>query len=114
MFSFGDELDHNLLNPNQILNYVIPFWDNSFDKNRGLLIKISGELDIPLIMKGTTVGFMSRAPTKEELGTFEHVVIVSPEHWEPTSIQLGEVTSLHNGLGIICLDDGSHSYLNPK
>ena len=56
---FGDELDHTLLNLNHIRNYSIPFWDNPFDRDRVILIEISEKLDIPLITKGTNIGFMS-------------------------------------------------------
>ena len=38
MFFFVYELDHKLLNPNQILNYGIPFWDNQFDNDRWIVI----------------------------------------------------------------------------
>ena len=63
------------------VNYSITFWDNLFDKDRGLVIKISDELDILLIMKGKKIGYVLQVATKEELGTCEHVVIESPEPW---------------------------------
>ena len=67
-----------------------------------------------LILKGTNIVFISRIPTKEELGTFGHVVIASHEPWEPKNIKLGEVTSVQSGLVSIRLDSGSHAYLNPE
>ena len=65
-------------------------------------------------MKGKNIGFMSRVQTKEELGTCEHVVIASPEPWEPTRVQLSEVVSLPSGIENIIPDNGSHEYLNPE
>jgi hypothetical protein len=37
---YGVKLDHSLINPNQIHSYGIDFWDNPFDKQRGLAIDI--------------------------------------------------------------------------
>ena len=58
MLFFVDELDHTLLNPNQMCNYGIPFWDNPFEIYRVLVIEISDGLDITLIMKGKKIGIM--------------------------------------------------------
>ena len=52
---------------------------NPFDKDSGIIIEISGKLYTLLIMKGTKIGFMSQVTMKEELGTYEHVFIASPE-----------------------------------
>jgi hypothetical protein len=39
---YGSKLDHTLINPNQVRNYGIAgFWDNPFDKERGLLIDVN-------------------------------------------------------------------------
>ena len=59
MIFFGDDQDHTLLNPNQILNYGITICNKHFDMDRGLLIKTNDKLDITLIMKGKDIGFMS-------------------------------------------------------
>ena len=37
---YGAKLDHSLINPNQVRSYGIGFWDNPFDKERGLQIDL--------------------------------------------------------------------------
>ena len=32
---YGTQLDHSLINPNQVRAFGIDFWDNPFDKERG-------------------------------------------------------------------------------
>ena len=64
MIYFGDELNHAVLNPNQIRKYGIPFWYNLFEKDRVIVTKTSDELDIPVIINAAQIGFMYRIPTK--------------------------------------------------
>ena len=35
---YGNKLDHSVINPNQVRAYRINFWDNTFDRQRGLTI----------------------------------------------------------------------------
>ena len=37
---YGTKLDHSLINPNQIRAYGIGFWDNPYDKDKGLRIEM--------------------------------------------------------------------------
>ena len=37
---YGDKLNHSLINPNQIRNNDIDFWDNPYDRDRQLKIDI--------------------------------------------------------------------------
>ena len=36
---YGTQLDHSLINPNQVRHYGIDLWDNLYDKERGLNIQ---------------------------------------------------------------------------
>ena len=49
---YGTKLDHSLINPNQIRHYGIDFWDNPFDKERGLHIHADSTTNIELETKG--------------------------------------------------------------
>ena len=64
MLFFGDEFYRTILNPNQIRNFGIQFWDKQFDKNIGIVIEISDDLDITLIIEGTKIGLMYQFSTK--------------------------------------------------
>jgi hypothetical protein len=50
---YGTKLDHSLLNPNQVCSYGIGFWDDTFDRDKGLRINVNNELQIPMQAKGT-------------------------------------------------------------
>ena len=41
---YGNKLDHYLINPNQVRAYGIDFWDNPFDRKRGLTIALNDEV----------------------------------------------------------------------
>ena len=45
---YGTKLDHYLLNPNQIKHYGLNFWDNPYDKERGLKIKPGDSVDVTM------------------------------------------------------------------
>jgi hypothetical protein len=74
----GTKLDHSLINPNQIRSYGIDFWDNPFDRERGLLIDVNEELKIPMHSNGTKIQFATRTPTEEELKDCPRIVMTSP------------------------------------
>ena len=63
---YGTKLDHSLINPNQVRHYGIEFWDNPFDKDKGLKIELD-EVLIRMKSEGTKVFFESSAPTDVEL-----------------------------------------------
>ena len=42
------KLDHSLINPNQIRAFGIPFWDNPYNKEKGLHIEVDDTVFIPL------------------------------------------------------------------
>ena len=47
------KLDHFLLKPNQIRHYGINFWDNPYDKERGLKITLYDFVDATMQTKET-------------------------------------------------------------
>ena len=52
---YGTRLDHSLINPNQVRAYGIDFWDNPFDKERGLAINMRESTSIALKTRGTKI-----------------------------------------------------------
>ena len=90
---YGDKLSHSLINPNQIRNNDVEFWDNPYDRSKSLYIKVHDTLNIPLQLHGTKVFFESRTPTKKELLECMHIDLTSESPWNPTEIQLEESAS---------------------
>lgn len=120
---YGSDLDHSLLNPNQIRAHGVKFWDNPYDPNHDLCIEISDELSIPLIMKGTKVYFESRVPTEDELLTCDQVELTSSNAWDPKEVVLASLEKEENPdpvrmIKSISLKGQTHhlepSYLDPR
>jgi len=88
---YGTKLDHSLFNPNQFRSYGLGFWDNPYDKEKGLKIEVNDDITIPMCSIGTKVLFQSRVPTDHELNTCPHINLTSQEEWNPKQVQLGEV-----------------------
>ena len=77
---FGDQLDHSLINPNQIRHFGIDVEDNPFRPRIG--IDVREGLFIPFDKTGTTISFESRLPTAEELDQCTHIVLTSDAEWD--------------------------------
>lgn len=90
---YGNKLDHSLSNPNQLRSYGIPFWDNPFDKDKGLHIEASDELTINLSVRGTKIYFESRSPSQRELQSCPHITLTSPREWNPHDVVLSKVST---------------------
>ena len=85
---FGSQLDHSLINPNQIRSYGTPVWDNPFDSKRSLGIECD-KVFIPFLTSGATVFFESHVPTDDELEQCPHIVLTSTREWDPHNVLLG-------------------------
>lgn len=92
--SYGNKLDHSLLNPNQLRYHGIKYSDNPFDKSQSLGIPYGDVVTIPSRTKGTKIIFESRVPTLEESNNFpdsQRVQLTSLHPWNPHSVQLSEM-----------------------
>ena len=89
---YGNKLDHSLINPNQVRAHGIPFWDNPYDKERGLKIELD-YVEVDLQMKGTKLFFESTAPTKRELEDCTRIYLTSRKEWNPIKVRLGKAES---------------------
>ena len=88
---YGSRLDHSLINPNQIRDYGIGFWDNPYDPDRDLFIEVNEDLKIEMFTKGTKVIFRTRVPTEDELANYQHVILTSKKEWNPTSVKMAMI-----------------------
>ena len=88
---YGDKLDHSLINPNQIRSFGIDFWDNPFDKERGLKIEADEHVSIGLTTQGTKDMFESRVPADKELNNCHRIQITARQEWNPPSVRLSQV-----------------------
>jgi hypothetical protein len=65
MLWFGNQMDHSLINPNQIREYGIPVYDNPFSQSQ-FGIDCNDDDFIPFNTTGTIVYFESHVPTDWE------------------------------------------------
>ena len=54
---YGTKLYHSLIKPKQIRAYVIPFWENPYDNERGLTIDGDDTVNIQMNAMGTKIQF---------------------------------------------------------
>jgi hypothetical protein len=82
---FGDNMDHSLINPNQLWHYGVVVHDNPYetDPTRTMGIEIDDNDLIPFSLQGSTVFFNTRYPNDNELDTYPHVVITCDKPWDP-------------------------------
>jgi hypothetical protein len=91
---FGDKLEHSLLNPNQLRYSGVVVNDNPFDQAAPLLISTT-EIDIPLLISGTTIFFETTTPTQRELDTCTHIHLTwCDTEWNPQTVNLSLVHSV--------------------
>jgi len=86
MLWFGTQMDHSLINPNQIREYGVRVYDDPYSNSH---FGIDGDEEfIPFNTTGTVVHFESRVPTDWEERNLP-VIILTGEEWEPTKVELG-------------------------
>jgi hypothetical protein len=77
----------SLINPNQCRAYGISICDDPFDPNRPLgLHDPKTGIFIPFEMQGTTAGFKTRAPQRDEVDRYRHIIMCDDAPWDPTKI----------------------------
>ena len=85
--TFGEDMDHSLINPNQIRSYGIPVWDNPFDHDKRMGID-AGDFHIPFASEGSTIFFDSHYPSDFELEHCPHIELTSDSEWDPHRIPM--------------------------
>ena len=84
---FGAEMDHSLINPNQMRSYGIDVSDNPYDRDKDFGIT-HDECFIPFAAEGSTVYFDSYVPSDVQLETLRHIELTSSEEWDPTNVDM--------------------------
>ena len=110
---------HSLFNPNQFCNYGINFWDDPYDKERGLKIEVNDEVTIPMQVIRTKILFQTRSPIRHELSTCPCLQLTSQREWNPGQIQLGGMHSAkllpkYQVSNIETYQQMSYEYLDPS
>jgi hypothetical protein len=87
----GDEMDHTLVNPDQLwacgLTVDDPFSDAP------IFIAMEGhEFVLPLLSKGTMLGASMRTPPCTESQSCQHVTLLSEHKWDPQSVRFPEAS----------------------
>jgi hypothetical protein len=82
----GDQMEHTLINPNQLRAYGITVQDNPFDPAPIFISTEDNESTLPLNSKGTVLGVATITPADQELQTCPHVVLSSEHEWDPKNV----------------------------
>ena len=85
---FGNDMDHSLINPNQIRHYGISVSDDPYDSTQDFGID-HGKLFIPFETEGCAIYFDTCVPTDEDLETLAHTVLTNGKNeWNPSSVEM--------------------------
>ena len=93
----GDLLDHSLLNPNQLRSHGIDVHYNPFGAVAMHIASDDDDFMHPMQADGTIIYFDSRTPTNHELATCPHIVLSSPNEWNPRDVQFPEPVHYSEG-----------------
>jgi hypothetical protein len=108
----GDQMEHTLINPNQLRTYRITVQDNLFDPAPIFISTEDNEFTLPLSSKGTVLGVATITPTDQELQTCLHVVLSSEHEWDPQNVRLTRASrtveeELSRTVGVVMTKDGA-------
>ena len=85
---FGQNMDHSLINPNQIRHFGIPVSDNAYDGANEFGIDHE-DIFIPFVTKGATVFFETYVPSDDDLEHNPHIVLTDGDtEWDPSNIEM--------------------------
>jgi hypothetical protein len=93
----GEQMEHTLVNPNQLRAYGITVQDNPFAEAPIFISTEGNEFTLPLASKGTTLGVPTRTPTDHELQTCPHVVLSSEHDWDPQNVHFPKTSRTGGG-----------------
>jgi hypothetical protein len=83
---FGDAIKTTLFNPNQARAHGVKVQDNPTSRHPVSIYDPVTQVTIPMEMKGTIAGFVTRTPTNEDLDRCPRIVLSSPQPWDPENV----------------------------
>jgi hypothetical protein len=87
---FGDAIKTTLLNPNQARAHGVKVQDDPTSRFPVAIYDPVTQVTIPMEMKGTIAGLVTRTPTDEDLDRSPRIVLSSPQPWDPESVVFRE------------------------
>ena len=90
----SDHMEHSLINPNQLRAFGTTIQDNPFDVRPMELVDPDEDVRIPLSLRGSIVVLKTRTPTQSELEMCRHLVLSSPNEWNPDNMQVPEIMAV--------------------
>ena len=94
---YGTKIDHYSLNPNQIRHYGLNFWDNSYDKERGLNIKLDDSVEVTMRTKGTKIYFKKKVSGQSGAEGLSKVTTHEPQRMELYNSVTGRIEVQYQG-----------------
>ena len=83
----GDQMQHILLNPNQLRSFAMLVKDDPFASDETICIESeNGDAFLPLHTEGTIIYLDTWTPTDEDLSQFPHIIMTSPHPWNPSKV----------------------------
>ena len=73
--------------------YGITFWDNPYDKERGLTIEVDDTVNIQMNTMGTKIQFETISPTNKELRECPKSNLTGKNEFNPSSVSLVSANS---------------------
>ena len=83
----GDQMDHTLLNPNQLRHYGTRVQDDPTSAYPLSIITEDNEFCMELSMSGTIVYTETFSPSDKELQKYPHITLSSPHQWDPKRVK---------------------------
>ena len=81
------ELDHSLINPNQLMSNGIEVQDNPYSEEPMSIISHTDGICIVLLSKGTTIYIDTWAPSQKDLESIPHIELSSKNEWNPEKVE---------------------------
>ena len=81
------ELDHSLINPNQLRSNGIEVQDNPYSEEPMSIISHTDGICIVLLSKGTTIYIDTWAPSQKDLESLPHIELSSKIEWNPEKVE---------------------------
>ena len=82
-----DEMDHSLINPNQMQHNGVTVQDNPFSPSPLFIETSEANFFLPFEISGTNILANTRTPTDGELANCRHVVLTSAHPWNPHNVR---------------------------